>query len=230
MMAGDPLTIPSATGVPLTLTPAGPLPRACAYIIDLLIRVALFSVILLPLVYLGLIGQGSLLLLVFILEWLYPVLFEWLNRGRSPGKVLIGLRVVQAGGGSVTLGDSIVRNIVRVVDALPVGYLIGFFTSLFSHRHQRLGDWAADTLVIHDRPTPCPRASDPHLERNLTGLLGRAITVDHLVLHDAAIRQQQLNACHLQEMAQQLFPDCPEHQARQRLDALLATSTERRSP
>jgi len=87
----------------------------------------------------------------FLLFWCYFLLFEALNHGRTPGKMLLGIRVVMDTGHAITFAAASVRNLVRVVDALPFGLLgIGFM--LFHPQNKRLGDIVAGTVVTRDRP------------------------------------------------------------------------------
>jgi len=76
-------------------------------------------------------------------------LFEWLWHGQTPGKRLLGIRVIQWQGTSVTFYQSAVRNILRVVDSLPMFYALGFCVSACNRESRRLGDIAAGTLVVH---------------------------------------------------------------------------------
>lgn len=85
-------------GIDLLLRPAGVVPRALAYTIDLCIRGLIMLVLMLGLAFLGKLGAGLGLLLTFIMTWWYMVLFEVLNQGRSPGKQMMGLRVVHDDG------------------------------------------------------------------------------------------------------------------------------------
>jgi len=107
------------------------------------------------------VGPGLMLVLAvwivvdFLLQWVYFVVCELWMQGRSPGKALIGLRVVREGGLPVTLRESLLRNLLRMVDMLPAQYLVGFVSMSFSKEVRRLGDFAAGTLVIReDRATP----------------------------------------------------------------------------
>jgi uncharacterized RDD family membrane protein YckC len=86
----------------------------------------------------------------FLLQWGYFVACELTMQGRSPGKALIGLRVVRDGGLPVTLRESLLRNLVRMVDMLPTQYFIGLVSMVLSKDVRRLGDYAAGTLVIRD--------------------------------------------------------------------------------
>ena len=104
-------------------------------------------------------GPGAYLLAVLVIgifgfTVLYYILFEGLGGGRTPGKRLLRLRVIGADGRAISLFASIVRNLVRIVDFLPTGYLVGMVLMLVTRREQRLGDLAAGTLVVRDRPVP----------------------------------------------------------------------------
>lgn len=156
-----------AEGVEIRLPVAGPLPRAGAYIIDLLIRGALMIIIGLLMALLGLvIGQkianGFSLLAWFLMDWLYPVVFESGKHGATPGKRAAGLRVVQATGSPITIGQAVVRNFLRFIDSMPLfTYAFGVTSCLASKRFQRLGDLAAGTVVIYNRMPPMPRVAVP---------------------------------------------------------------------
>jgi uncharacterized RDD family membrane protein YckC len=108
----------------------------------------------------GLGGAGLLLLAIYIgiqlvVEIFYFVFFEVLWRGASPGKRALGLAVVGENGLPVSFTASLVRNLLRAVDALPVSYLTGLVTMLVSEHTRRLGDIAAGTIVIRfDRGRP----------------------------------------------------------------------------
>jgi len=100
----------------------------------------------------GVAGNGPYLIVVFIVFWLYPVLFEVLDRGRTPGKRALGLRVIATNGAPVGWLASFSRNLLRVVDMLPVAYAVGLVTSLADPWGRRLGDMVAGTLVVHAEP------------------------------------------------------------------------------
>lgn len=137
-------------GIHLEAQVVGPIPRCFAFAIDLAIRgVIMFGVSLasLPFGIYG-VGGGFLLIILFMLEWLYPVLFEIFWRGQTPGKRILGIAVINDDLTPVTLGTSLVRNLLRSVDFLPLFYLAGLVTMLSNRRFQRLGDLAAGTLVI----------------------------------------------------------------------------------
>lgn len=137
-------------GVELALRLASPLPRAAAWLVDTLIRVAGLNVLTGILALGGGFGWGLLLICNFAALWLYWVLFEVLWNGATPGKRLMRLRVVHEDGTPVTWGSSIVRNTVRFVDTLPLGYGIGLISCLLDKEGRRLGDLAAGTVVVHE--------------------------------------------------------------------------------
>jgi uncharacterized RDD family membrane protein YckC len=89
-------------------------------------------------------------LLAFLLLWGYYLLFELLWSGQSPGKRLVGLRVIREGGRPVDFSASAVRNLVRAVDFVPFAYGLGVLTMFADTRARRLGDFAAGTLVVRE--------------------------------------------------------------------------------
>lgn len=95
---------------------------------------------------------GALGLLAFAFQSGYYVFFEMTWNGQSPGKRWVGLRVIRTDGTPITFAESLVRNLVRVVDFLPAYYGIGIVTMFIDRRSRRLGDLTAGTLVVRDRP------------------------------------------------------------------------------
>src|SRR5947208_11031763 len=101
-------------------------------------------------------GMALILLWLFALTWGYFLLFEWLWHGQTPGKRLIGIRVIDQEGTSISFGQAAVRNVLRVADGLPllipdvvpVTYGVGFLVAAANRDQRRLGDLAAGTLVV----------------------------------------------------------------------------------
>lgn len=91
-------------------------------------------------------------LLSFAFFWGYYVFFEMIWNGQSLGKRALGLRVIRTDGTPVTLAESIIRNLIRMVDFLPLFYGVGVVTMFVNAQARRLGDLAAGTLVVWDRP------------------------------------------------------------------------------
>jgi uncharacterized RDD family membrane protein YckC len=135
-------------GVELSLLPAGPFVRGMAWLIDFAIRAVCYIVITIFLSWLGGIGKGIILIGLFAIEWFYPVLFEVRN-GMTPGKKAMGLQVVHDDGTPLSWSSSLLRNLIRCIDLLPLFNMVGFFTMLLNSRFQRLGDLAAGTVVVY---------------------------------------------------------------------------------
>jgi uncharacterized RDD family membrane protein YckC len=142
-------------GVELEFSPAGPVPRALAWMVDAAIRSALYAALATLLHGLGQVGMGLLMIAMFLLEWFYPVGFEVLARGQTPGKKLLGLRVLRADGAPLGWSRSTVRSLLSFADFLPFGFAAGLTAMLLDRRSRRLGDLAAGTVVVHV-------ALDPH--------------------------------------------------------------------
>lgn len=87
----------------------------------------------------------------FALLWGYYIFFELAWNGQSPGKRWAGLRVIRADGTPIALSESIIRNLVRLVDFLPLAYGVGVVAMFIDSRSRRLGDLAAGTLVVRDK-------------------------------------------------------------------------------
>ena len=141
--------IETPEGVELRLRVAGPVVRSLAWVIDLLIRGGVYFVLAIVLSQLGKFGIGLLLLSLFLFEWFYPVLFEVYRHGQTPGKRALGLRVVDDDGSPVNWSASMIRNLLRFVDFLPVMYGFGLVSMLLHADFKRLGDIAAGTRVVY---------------------------------------------------------------------------------
>jgi len=96
---------------------------------------------------------GLFSLLAFVFFWGYYILFELAWNGQSPGKRMVGIRVIRSDGTPVTLSEILIRNLVRIVDFLPSAYGVGVVVMFADKLSRRLGDMAAGTLVIHDAGT-----------------------------------------------------------------------------
>ena len=90
-------------------------------------------------------------LIAFAFLWGYYIFFELLWNGQSPGKRWVGLRVIKTDGTPITLSESIIRNLVRLVDFLPAYYGLGVVVMFVNDQARRLGDLAAGTLVVRDK-------------------------------------------------------------------------------
>ena len=99
-------------------------------------------------------GQAFFILWNFVILWGYFLFFEWLWHGQTPGKALLGIRVIAWRGTQMNFFQAAVRNLLRVVDSLPLPLplgpgLVGFVVAACNREQRRLGDLAADTLIVH---------------------------------------------------------------------------------
>jgi uncharacterized membrane protein SpoIIM required for sporulation/uncharacterized RDD family membrane protein YckC len=142
--------------------------RFAAHVIDLLCIYGIFlSLILVAVITLGLGSLVSMqdileqwaiswvvagfIVLLFLLQWGYFVLFEGLWRGQTPGKRCLGIRVLRDTGLPITWRDAALRNLVRTADMLPPpSYLLAGVVMYFDRHGRRLGDMAAGTLVVRE--------------------------------------------------------------------------------
>jgi uncharacterized RDD family membrane protein YckC len=95
--------------------------------------------------------QAVKIFIYFLLYWGYFTLFEAFWNGQTPGKRIAKIRVIQRSGRGIGLFESMTRNLLRVVDQFPFVYAVGVVSILCTRDHQRLGDLAAGTLVVHER-------------------------------------------------------------------------------
>jgi uncharacterized RDD family membrane protein YckC len=136
-------------GCEISLRVSGPVIRAWAWLIDFLIRVAIWIGIGGVLKYLGDFGTGFFFISAFLLEWFYPVLFEVLWHGQTPGKNMCGIAVILDDGTPVNWNASFIRNTLRFVDFAPLMYAVGFVTMMLNRDGKRLGDLVAGTIVAY---------------------------------------------------------------------------------
>jgi uncharacterized RDD family membrane protein YckC len=192
-------TAETPEGIALSLRPAGVVPRMLAYLIDLGIRLVLYFAAALVAIPFGGVGAALMLVLYFALEWFYPVVFELMRRGATPGKRTMGLEVVMDSGLPVTPAASLTRNLLRAADFLPMAYGFGAASMLLRPDFKRLGDLAAGTLVIYGDtvglhgqvPDAAPRAPArplaPREQAAIVAWAGRAGTLTPDRLEELAL-------------------------------------------
>lgn len=190
-------------GVVLTLRLAGPLPRALAWLVDFFWRVAVMLAAMFFLSLMGGLGAGIVLLLWFALEWLVPAWCEakW---GATPGKRVLGLKVLHDDGSPVSWRSAMIRNLLRTVDFLPFAYSLGLCVMLFNRQFKRLGDMAANTVVVHvdDQTRPAPE-----LQAELVRVPPFALNVEEQRLILAyAERSARLSEARAEELAHLAVP------------------------
>jgi len=147
------VTFATPEGVTLELVLAGLGSRFLARLLDTVIQVALIAALAIGVGASGSPGwvQAIALVLTFLVLFAYDIILETLNNGRTVGKLAAGIRVVGGNGEPVRFLASAVRNISRVLDFLPLLYLIGTISIVATQRGQRVGDLAAGTMVARDR-------------------------------------------------------------------------------
>jgi uncharacterized RDD family membrane protein YckC len=183
------VSIRTPEGIEFALPLAGPFSRMLAFAVDFAAIMAAGTLLARLAAPLELISadaeQTALTILYFALSLLYGILTEWLWRGQTIGKRLLGLRVVDADGLRLKPSQIVIRNLLRFLDLLPGLYLAGGVCCVLSARRQRLGDIAASTIVIR-----IPERTEPDIDR----ILGRKFNSLAEVRHLAARLRQKVPA------------------------------------
>jgi uncharacterized RDD family membrane protein YckC len=159
------LSVDSVTGIDVSLPVAGAGARAFAFLIDWLIRLilALAWFAAAALIYNGSVSMtppfddeagwfGGVVAPAFAIYFLYHYVLELITRGRTPGKRMAGVRIINRDGSAPGVGALLTRNVFRLIDSLPLFYGIGLIAVMTTHEHRRIGDMAAGTLLAYDAP------------------------------------------------------------------------------
>ena len=180
------LRIRTPEGIAFAYQLAGPVARCMAWSIDLFV-----------VIFLGLAGStvcakfgllspdlaGALMTVsYFVLSIGYGVCTEWVWRGQTVGKRIMRLRVMDAQSLRLQFHQILLRNLLRFADLLPGCYLVGGAAMVLSPRAQRLGDLAANTVVVH-----IPKHAEPDLDQLLAGKFNSFRQFPHL---EARLRQR----------------------------------------
>lgn len=160
---------------------AGPARRAAAYVVDLIVRGAILFFMALVILSTSSVASadfagfetGALLLVFFALEWGYFVGFDLLADGASPGKKAFQLRVVHQDGRPITLSDSILRNLLRAADLLPMFYALGVLSMMLDKKFRRLGDFVAQTVVVYEPVSKLGNREEAAVRADIPGLPAR---------------------------------------------------------
>jgi uncharacterized RDD family membrane protein YckC len=146
--------------VKLRLPLAGIGSRAVAQLVDLTVLALVYAIFAVSEVlwrWLDVFGRatsylvGATVLISFLIFWGYFIALETSLSGQSLGKRLMKIRVVQRDGRPVTFYSATVRNLLRIVDFLPLGYLVGLIVAVIDSQERRLGDLVAGTVVVKDK-------------------------------------------------------------------------------
>jgi uncharacterized RDD family membrane protein YckC len=180
------LVVRTPEGISFPLLLAGPVTRFFAWLIDALCILVLLILLMIGLTLLAL-GSGTVAFALgslgyFAISIGYAILLEWLWRGQTLGKRILRLRVMDAHGLRLQPSQIVIRNLLRFVDSLPVFYLVGGVACVLSRRCQRLGDLAANTIVVRQ-----PKTTAPDLDQLLAGKFNSLLEHPHLA---ARLRQR----------------------------------------
>ncbi|HMU85673.1 MAG TPA: RDD family protein [Leptospiraceae bacterium] len=224
------LEIPAPEFIVFRAQTAGPMARFMAVFLDhaiiflLLGITAFFAAIFAAFELAGTKSAGFstflLLIAFFFLQWFYFFAFEWLNKGRTPGKMALGLRVISIDGTAVDVVQILIRNMLRIADMFPFKFLvwllylptytIGLISSVMSApRFRRLGDLAAGTIVIREIPTEKEKAITVRVPEDLVRKISfRILPSATLVqaLHDFASRYEKMHPARRMEIADRVRP------------------------
>lgn len=152
------IVIRTPENLEVTYELAGAGTRAAAYAVDVIVMFLVLNVFqsLLAALANAIGDSGPYLLaimgiLAFVYFNAYFMIFELIWAGQSPGKRLVGIRVIKTGGFALRFVDSLLRNLLRIIDFIPLFYGVGLVSLLATRRCQRIGDLVAGTLVVYQQ-------------------------------------------------------------------------------
>jgi uncharacterized RDD family membrane protein YckC len=180
------LTIKTPEGIEFALKLAGPVTRFMAWVIDFFCILVSSNILSQVVMIFGFvspdIAMAFRILILFIISIGYGIVLEWYWKGQTIGKRLMRLRVMDVQGLRLQFSQIAIRNLLRFVDSLPLFYLFGGIVCLISEKSQRLGDLAANTIVVR---TP------PFFEPGLDNILSDKYNSFHAYPHlEARLRQR----------------------------------------
>ncbi|MFO7898493.1 MAG: RDD family protein [Planctomycetota bacterium] len=191
---------------------AGLSSRAMGWLVDQGIMTVLRITLVIGLGGAGALGVMMILILWFGIDFGYFVFFELRWQGQSPGKRLFHVRVISADGARLRFDAVLIRNLLRWVDSLPAGMLIGGVVAFLDPLHRRLGDLAAETLVIRDARRAIPDAvlkqqsrvntyqADPAVRSRI---LARVTREERDLILDMVIRRDDLDPAVREDLFEQ---------------------------
>ncbi len=180
------LIIRTPEGIVFPLLLAGPVTRFLAWLVDWMCITAAFSIINQFVRLLVMINRdfaiAFMILLYFFLSFSYAIITEWYWHGQTIGKRVFKLKVMDVQGLRLQFSQVVIRNVLRVIDILPLSYMVGGLSCFFSGKGQRIGDIAANTIVIRT-----PKIVQPELEQIQSGKFNSFRQFPHLC---ARLRQK----------------------------------------
>jgi uncharacterized RDD family membrane protein YckC len=180
------LQIRTPEGIVFSQFLAGPVTRCIAWLLDLFCVIVIVRMLGFVALLMGMLSSNIAMafytLAYFGVSIGYAITCEWAWRGQTVGKKLLRLRVIDAEGMRLQFNQIVTRNLLRFVDALPACYLVGGLSCLLSRHCQRLGDIAANTVVVR-----YPPVIEPDVEQLLAGKFNSLRAYPHLA---ARLRQR----------------------------------------
>jgi len=181
------LHIRTPEGVVFSQELAGPMARFLAWFVDVLCLLAfvfLLNMVLAMFAFISFgLAQAVGMLSFFVFYVGYGIYTEWRWRGQTIGKRVLRLRVVDVHGLRLKFSQVLIRNLLRPVDMQPLFfYLVGGLASLLNSRGQRLGDLAANTIVVR-----IPKLTEPNLDQLMADKFNSLRAWPHL---EARLRQR----------------------------------------
>ena len=190
-----------------------------AWTLDLLIRMLLvwFGAVLIGLVFGSVsaegVGQGMIMLLLFVFDWFYFVFSEVITGGRSLGKLALKLRVVRNNGLPITFRESLLRNLLRAADLMIIppksAFPLGVLLMVLDPKFRRAGDFVAGTIVVLEEPSsvqkPKTLAPDPALVAELPASL--PLDRDDLEALELFVHRPHMSDARRDELAEIVAPE-----------------------
>ncbi|MGC4051283.1 MAG: RDD family protein [Paludibaculum sp.] len=142
----------------------------------------------------------------FVLYYGYFTIFEIAWRGQTPGKRIIGIRVIKESGRPLAPAETIGRNLLRIVDQLPGIYAVGLLTALFNAQSKRLGDFVAGSIVIREQKHASTWQDLEDASIATSAFAGHRLSAAHVTLIEAfAARRSDLPVDLRSQMAHQIL-------------------------
>jgi uncharacterized RDD family membrane protein YckC len=173
------LSVHTPEGLAFSLRLAGPVVRFLAWLTDQMCVMALTKLLYGVISLFGMISQdlhtAMAMMVYYLVSLCYGFLLEWYMNGQTLGKRLLGLRVMDAQGLNLSFSQVVIRNLLRFVDMMPALYMVGGVSALLTAKVQRLGDLAANTIVVW-----APRVDQPDFSQVFADKYNSFRTYPHL--------------------------------------------------
>jgi uncharacterized RDD family membrane protein YckC len=152
------------------------------------------------------IGPAVSIFLTFCLYWGYFAFFEIIWSGRTPGKRMAGIRVIDESGRPIAAYAAIGRNLLRAIDFLPAMYGVGVITMMLNRHSRRIGDFVAGTVVVYDTVGDEPRLGWPHATAagDMAGPLTQVTAAELQLIEAYLSRRYDLDALVRDQMANEI--------------------------